>query len=226
MPIRYKCIVIDHDDTTVDSTPSIHYPAYLDFANSVMKGRDYKILSLQEWYRMLWDYDYFEYIRDVMKLNKEEQDLEYKLWLEYTATRHPQMFPGFLEMLIEYKKQGGIVCVCSHSHAKDIKRHYEEHNFIPDEIFGSVRGHPELCKPYTYPIDTIKEKYHLKPSEIVVIDDLAPGFTMAKSAGVDAIGVLYGEGHELVEDDIKKVCKYVFNTVSDLSNFLLNPVEP
>ena len=25
--MRYKCLVLDHDDTVVDSTASIHYPA-------------------------------------------------------------------------------------------------------------------------------------------------------------------------------------------------------
>ena len=28
--IRYKCLVLDHDDTTVKSTPDVHYPQWLE----------------------------------------------------------------------------------------------------------------------------------------------------------------------------------------------------
>ena len=30
--MKYKCLVLDHDDTVVDSTASIHYPAFLEAA--------------------------------------------------------------------------------------------------------------------------------------------------------------------------------------------------
>ena len=29
--LRYKCIVIDHDDTTINSTPLIHYQSYVNY---------------------------------------------------------------------------------------------------------------------------------------------------------------------------------------------------
>jgi hypothetical protein len=32
--IKYKLIMIDHDDTSVDSTPKINYPSYLHFCNA------------------------------------------------------------------------------------------------------------------------------------------------------------------------------------------------
>ena len=221
--LKYKCIVIDHDDTAFDSTPVVHYPAYLRFCETdIMKAKEgYEVLTLQGWYRMLWDWVFEEYLSKGMKLTKEEERIEYQMWREYTTQCHPKPFPGFIEMLKEYKEKGGIIVVCSHSHAEDVKRHYEEYDFVVDDIFGGVRGHPELCKPFTYPIDTIKQKYGLKNDDICVIDDLSPGFQMAKNAGVDAIGVLYGEGHELIEKDIKEMCKYIFHSVKELHDFLL-----
>ena len=51
-----------------------------------------------------------------------------------------------------------------------------------------------MCKPFTYPIDQIKEKYGLKCEDICVIDDLYPGLKMAIDAKVDALGVMYGKG--------------------------------
>ena len=29
--LKYKCLVLDHDDTVVDSTASIHYPSFLAY---------------------------------------------------------------------------------------------------------------------------------------------------------------------------------------------------
>ena len=31
--IRFKCLILDHDDTAVDSTASIHYPAHVEIMN-------------------------------------------------------------------------------------------------------------------------------------------------------------------------------------------------
>lgn len=171
---------------------------------------------------MLWDYpDYIDFVKDVMKLPPDLQKVEFQEWQKDTATFSPKLFPGFLDMLKEYRKRGGIICVCSHSQAHDIERHYMEFGFIPDEIFGYVIGHPEMCKPFTYPIDTIKAKYNLQSSDIAVIDDLYPGLKMAIDSGADPIGVMYGQGHELVKDDLVKICKRTFTTVSQLSDFLL-----
>ena len=225
MSIRYKCIVIDHDDTTINSTQSIHYPSYVDFCEKYMKNKNYKMLTMPEYIRMMWDWDFDEYLRKEMKLNDEEYKIQYESWLSFCEKGNPEMFDGFLEMLKEFRKRGGIIAVCSHSEAKDIKRHYEKYNFYPDEIFGFVLNHPEYCKPNTYPIDTLKEKYHLESKDICVIDDLYPGIEMAKKSGVDPIGVLYAEGHELIIDDMKKICKEVFCSVKDLSNYLFNIKE-
>lgn len=222
MSLRYKCIVIDHDDTTFDSTPSIHFPAYLEYCKLYMKERTYyKWLNLEQWYEMLWDDGYYEHLKNDMKLNKEEMDVEYHMWIDYVAKRQSRMFDGFFEMLVEFRKRGGIICVCSHGVEKNIRMNYEQYNFQPDEVFGSIKGHPELCKPFTYPIEQIQKKYGFKNEEICMIDDLYPGFKMAQDAGIDAIGVMYGEGHKLVEQKMKDMCKHVFYTVKELSDFLL-----
>ena len=56
----------------------------------------------------------------------------------------------------------------------------------------------------------IKEiKYNLQCEDICVIDDLYPGLKMAVDAKVDPLGVMYGKGHELVENKMKEMCKEV-----------------
>ncbi|KAL7719104.1 Phosphoglycolate phosphatase [Entamoeba marina] len=226
MALRYKCIVIDHDDTTVDSTPSIHHPAYLEFCKE--HKPELTPLTLAEWYQMLWEYNYLDYTKNVMKLTSEEQEMEFKHWISYVAKRKPVMFDGFLDMLTEFRKRGGIICVCSHSQETSIRRHYEEltnGQFEPDMVFGYVREHPEMCKPHTYPIETIKTKYTLDNKDILVVDDLYPGIEMAQTAKVDCVGVTYGKGHELIYDRLKNSCKFIFESVESLKNFLLSVEE-
>ena len=33
--LRYPCLVLDHDDTVVQSTPTIHYPAFMATLNEL-----------------------------------------------------------------------------------------------------------------------------------------------------------------------------------------------
>ena len=45
--LRYPCLVLDHDDTTVNSTATVHYPAFVEY----MKIHHPEIhLSLEEYF--------------------------------------------------------------------------------------------------------------------------------------------------------------------------------
>ena len=39
MGVRFRCILIDHDDTAVDSTAATHYPAHLEALRVLRPGR-------------------------------------------------------------------------------------------------------------------------------------------------------------------------------------------
>ncbi len=45
--MKYKCIILDHDDTAVDSTADIHYPAHLETMRVLRPDDD--IISLDQW---------------------------------------------------------------------------------------------------------------------------------------------------------------------------------
>ena len=38
MSLRYRCLVLDHDDTVVDSTATIHHPCFQAFLDEVRPG--------------------------------------------------------------------------------------------------------------------------------------------------------------------------------------------
>ena len=54
---------------------------------------------------------------------------------------------------------------------------------MPDLIFGS--DYPkEQQKPSVWPIEQIMERLHLQKQDLLMVDDLLPGYEMAKNAGI------------------------------------------
>ena len=43
--MKYKCLIIDHDDTAVNSTPTVNYPA---FVSALKKHRPQESYTLEE----------------------------------------------------------------------------------------------------------------------------------------------------------------------------------
>ena len=41
--MRYKCLVLDHDDTVVNSTAVIHFPSFLAYLARVRPGTAYTL---------------------------------------------------------------------------------------------------------------------------------------------------------------------------------------
>ena len=50
--MRYKCLVLDHDDTVVNSTATIHYPAFLEALKLLRPG---VTISLDDYFRENFD---------------------------------------------------------------------------------------------------------------------------------------------------------------------------
>ena len=56
--MRYKCLVLDHDDTVVDSTASIHYPAFLEALKILRPG--VQQITLEEYFEENFDPGFIE----------------------------------------------------------------------------------------------------------------------------------------------------------------------
>ena len=64
------------------------------------------------------------------------------------------------------------------------------------------------------------EKYSLFPSEILVVDDLKPGYDMARSAGVDFAAAGWAYDIPEIREFMQKNCDYYLNSVEDLRKIL------
>ena len=115
---------------------------------------------------------------------------------------------------------GGIIAVDSHSLTRYIERDYKANDLpMPDVIYGwdIPREHR---KPSPYTLFDIMKKYNLSPSEILVVDDLKPGYDMARGAGVDFAAAGWAYDVPEIESFMRKNCDFYLESVAELSALL------
>lgn len=188
--MKYKCFMLDHDDTLVASSRSIHYPAYCDMIAHFRP--QVQPVSIEEFMNKCFNPGIERFYRETYGFNDEELKEEYLMWREYVLKNNAPIFDGLKEVLTDYKKQGGIVVSHTHNHHDIVVRDFINLvGFEPDEIF-SVDSDPEYVKPHTQSIDYLKNKYKLESKDMVMMDDLSYGYEMAKKASIDFIAPGFG----------------------------------
>ena len=219
--LRYKCIILDHDDTAVNSTAGLHYPAHLEVMKKLRP--DYEIISLDEWFLKNFDPGIMEYFKNELKFSDSEIDEEYRVWQEFITDKHPDFYPGFIDIIREFKTAGGRVAVVSHSAKEIIKRDYERANAgdLPEIIFGWDKD-LDKRKPSAYPVEQILKEFNLKPEDALILDDLKPAVIMSANSGVQVAGA--GWGHQIPEiaSYMKNNCHYYFHELKEFRDLLFN----
>lgn len=216
--IKYPCIVLDHDDTVVQSETTINYPFFCYILDQFRPG---ETITLEEYTAGCFNPGFADMCRQRYQFTEEELKEEYTRWMEYVMTHTPDPFPGFKKLIHRYKEAGGILCVVSHSSIRNITRDYQTHfGILPDDIFGwDLPEHQR--KPSTYPLEQIMQKYHLQPNELLVVDDLKPAWIMCKNAGVPiAFAAWSKKNAPAIVEEMSQLCDYTFHCAEELENFI------
>ena len=182
--LKFPCLVLDHDDTVVQSELTINYPYFCYILDQFRPGTT---ITFEEYTYGCCHQGFADMCRQQYQFTEEELHQEYLGWKEYIKTHIPLPYPGIAQVIKRQKEAGGLVCVVSHSAQENITRDYQTHfGILPDDIYGW--DFPEhQRKPNPHPLLAIMEKYNLTPDQLIVIDDMKPAWEMAKAAGV-AIG--------------------------------------
>ena len=216
--LKYKCLVLDHDDTVVQTEKTIGYPYFCYILNEFRPGQT---ISFEDYVHDCHNYGFAEMTRRRWQFTEEEQKQEYAGWMEYVINHIPEIFPGIDRVIRRQKEEGGLVCVVSHSSVTNITRDYDVHVGIqPDAIYGW--DYPEhLRKPNPFPLQDIMEKYQLKPEEILVVDDMKLAWKMARPLNVPIAFAAWGklEFPELSEE-MREICDFSFDSPEKLETFL------
>ena len=215
--MRYQCLVFDHDDTVVNSTATIHWPCFVDFLAQRRPGMS---CSLEKYFIKNFDPGFLPMCREDYGLSDAELDDELRFWKDYVRDHVPSAYPGIREMMERQKAEGGLVCVVSHSLDFNIRRDYRENGLPePDAVYGWEQP-LERRKPSPWPLQEILRRFELKPRDLLMIDDLKPGYDMARACGVDFAAVGWANNIPAIERFMRGNCRWYFKTVPELAAFL------
>lgn len=215
--LRYRCLVFDHDDTVMDSTREIHYPAFLKAMEALRPGLS---MTLEDYYRINFHPGLSAYYRDVLCLTEQEQDLEYKIWQDYVQAHIPEAYPAMRRVIERQKAEGGFVCVASYSVGCNILRDYRENGLPePDLVYGWELPE-EQRKPSPFPLHDIMRRLGLSPAELLVVDDQGSGAEMACRCGVAFAAAGWAYEIPEIRDSMRGRGDYYFASEEALERFL------
>ena len=217
--MKYKCLVLDHDDTVVESTESIHFPCFLKFLEE-HRPHLKDNYDIDSYFRKNFDPGILALLHDEVGLSDEEIAREGEYWREYVRGHIPRAYDGIREIIDECLTRGGTIAVVSHSYREYIERDYRENGLKMPSLVYSWELPLEHRKPSPYALFDIMKRLSLSPSDILVVDDLKPGYDMARAAGCDFAAAGWAYNILEIEDFMRKNCDYYLPSVDSLAKLL------
>lgn len=218
--LKYPCLVLDHDDTVVQSMKTMSYPF---FCETLARFRPGQFMSLEQFVQDCHDMGFAELCRNRFQYTEEELAEEHIAWMDYIRTHAPDHYPGLEKILRRHKENGGLLCVVSHSSSENISRDYMLHfGFLPDAIYGWDLPE-EQRKPNSYPLQDIMERYYFTADQLLVVDDMKLGWKMAKPLNIKVAYAAWGDmGVPALEAEMTRLCDFRFDSTEELEHFLFD----
>ena len=219
--LRYPCLVLDHDDTVVNSTAVVHFPAFLDAMRQLRPDTDVSGWTLEGYFRVNFHPGLMPFYREDLRLTDEEMEEEFRIWQEHVRQTIPQVYPGVRDLIRRYTALGGTVCVISHSVDRIIRRDWQAGGLPEPRLIYGWEKPPEQRKPSPYPLLDIMRQLHFAPEEVLVVDDLKPGYDMARAAGVAFAAALWSHEIPEIRDFMRANCEHAFTEPEALAAWLM-----
>ena len=218
--LKYPCLVLDHDDTVVQSMQTLSYPF---FCYVLEKFRPGSTMTLEEYVHDCHDHGFVQLCRLRFGFTDEEIAQEHEMWMDYIRKNIPAPYPGILNILQRQKENGGMICVVSHSNEENIIRDYKTHfGILPDAIYGwDLPEHQR--KPNPYPLEDIMARYSFHPEQLLVVDDMKLAWKMAHPLGVKTAYAAWSNmGAPRQEAEMTKLCDLRFDSTKELEKYLFD----
>ena len=218
--LKYPCLILDHDDTVVQSETTINYPYFCYILDQFRPGTK---ITLEEYIKGCFHPGFAGMCREQYGFTEQELVEEYQGWIDYVRTHIPASYPGMERIIRRQKEAGGMLCVVSHSSTENITRDYLTHfGILPDAIYGwDLPEHQR--KPSPYPLQHIMQTYGFTPEQLLVVDDLKPAWHMAHSIGVQIAFAAWSKINiPEVLQEMTRLCDFTFRSPEKLEEFLFN----
>ncbi len=217
--MRYPCLVVDHDDTVVNSTATVHYPCFVEY---VKRWFPHYSCSLEHYFVKNFDPGVVAFFRDEVGMSEADMRHEQAWWNDYVQDHVPEAYPGIADVLWTQRRQGGGIYVVSHSFGANIRRDWRANGLPePDGVFGWELPR-ERRKPSPWALERIMADCGFAPEEMLVLDDLKPGYDMAMAAGVDFAAAGWANDIPEIETFMRGNCDRYFKTVAELRAYLFD----
>ena len=220
--LKYPCLVLDHDDTVVQTLKTLSYPFWCLELEQFRPGT---AMSLSDYVLECYRWGFADMCKQIFHFTEEELKQEHSQWNRYIQENTPAPFPAIERIIRRQKEEGGKLFVVSHSGSDTISRDYETHFGIqPDGIYGWDRPEHQR-KPNPWPLLDIMDKYGFQPEEILVVDDMQLACQMADPLGVKVAFAGWDDmGVPEQRRDMENRCAFTFNTIEALEAFLFEEV--
>lgn len=214
---RYQCLIFDHDDTVVNSTATIHHPAFQAYLDLYRPGMR---CTLNEYMLKNCDPGFIEMCLRDYGMSEEELERETVFWQAYVKNHIPQAYGGLRELMERQLAQGGHICVITHSFDSTVRRDYRANGLPEPELIFGWEQPKERRKPSVWPVEEIMARLGLDREQLLMIDDLRPGYEMAKAAGIDFAAARWANNIEEIDAFMRNMCGRIFKTVEEFGQFL------
>ena len=214
MMLKYKCLVLDHDDTVVQSEASINYPFFCYILDQFRPGAK---ITMQQYVDGCFRLGFADMCRQWYGFNDQELKDEYRGWMDYVKTHIPPPYPGIRELLEKLKADGHRLYVATSKPewmSIEILEHFDLAKYF-DMICGASTDFSRNSKEAV--ITHLLEECGAQENPIMV-GDTAYDVIGAKEHGIPTIGVDWGYGRN--EDMEKAGAIAIAYTVDELYNLL------
>lgn len=221
--LKYPCLVLDHDDTVVQSESTVNYPCFCQYLDTYHPGAT---MTLAEYVEDCNKMTFVDMCKARFGMTDEELKEEYQYWQNYAKQHIPEPFEGIRELMHAYRKAGGKIFVVSMSTKETILRDYHAHfGLEPDRIYGWDLA-PEHRKPDPWSLQQIAAEYGFSPKQILVVDDMKFAVSMARSAGCPIAFAGWGrKDFPAICKEMEALCDFTFYSTKELEKFLFERLD-
>src|SRR5690554_6922563 len=121
--LKKKCLILDHDDTLINSQETIHYPIFLETLDLLRPSVSYP--TFDEFVSLSNKYGFEGYIKKVYQFSDEEVAIEVDLWRHKVNQRQASVFEEVALVVNDFIKANGILIVYSYSESDMIIKDYK-----------------------------------------------------------------------------------------------------